>query len=602
MPRIRLRNSVVQGNTPNPANIEIGEVCINAHPDTAALYFKDVNDDLIELRPGSVVSGDAGPTNPTEGQLWYDTLNDTLNYWDGTGWVELGTAANEFWDRTGTVVSPTNDGDSLVLTNGGTAGVSLDPRTAGSPLVRDANGRLLVGRPAVISDVTTQAAETNGDVVINSRTTGAGQTASLNLYHLVDGTTVSRSGGRISSVAEGAYTAGVATSSDSALTFSTTRNATLGEKARIDSAGVFTLGNGTTNAVTLDPGTTGGPLVRDPNGRLLVGTASGPSAGFHNLVVQGYKGTPTGGGYAALQVGVSASSGLAAASDIGILSFTDNQATSFASISCKSDGVSSATSAAGRLEFYTTPSGSTTPEIRATIDSDGRLLMGAESSTATATAVFEGNSANASGAGTVFLSRDITPNAANQALGELFYQGQNNGQAARISVFSDAAWSAGSLPSHLRFYTTPSGSTTPVERMRITAAGDTLTQGGVVGNLTSDERLKTNIVDAPSQWADIKAIRLTKYQFKSDPSGATELGPIAQELEKVCPNLIIRRSATAEEIADESNSLGEGDEVLTYKMTILYMKAVGALQEAMERIETLEARLAKLEGGASTRK
>jgi hypothetical protein len=130
--------------------------------------------------------------------------------------------------------------------------------------------------------------------------------------------------------------------------------------------------------------------------------------------------------------------------------------------------------------------------------------------------------------------------------------------------------------------------------MRITAAGQTLVQGGSVSALTSDERLKTNIVDAPSQWDDIKAIRLTKYQFKNDPSGPTELGPIAQELEKVCPGLIIRRSATAEEIADPSNTLVEGDEVMTYKMTILYMKAVGALQEAMERIETLEAKVAAL--------
>jgi hypothetical protein len=51
-------------------------------------------------------------------------------------------------------------------------------------------------------------------------------------------------------------------------------------------------------------------------------------------------------------------------------------------------------------------------------------------------------------------------------------------------------------------------------------------------NTVSDERLKEHIVDSPSQWDDIKAMRVRKYSFITDETdGPTQLGVIAQELE-----------------------------------------------------------------------
>jgi hypothetical protein len=41
---------------------------------------------------------------------------------------------------------------------------------------------------------------------------------------------------------------------------------------------------------------------------------------------------------------------------------------------------------------------------------------------------------------------------------------------------------------------------------------------------------------------------------------------------------------------------GDGTMVKTVKYSVLYMKAIKALQEAMERIETLETKVATLEG------
>ena len=118
----------------------------------------------------------------------------------------------------------------------------------------------------------------------------------------------------------------------------------------------------------------------------------------------------------------------------------------------------------------------------------------------------------------------------------------------------------------------------------------------------SDIKLKENIIDAKSQWDDIKGLRVVNYNFKAETGAETfkQLGLIAQEVEQVCPGLV---GETVDRDA-EGNDLGTTTKNVNY--SILYMKAVGALQEAMERIETLEtanasleARLTALEGGAS---
>jgi len=109
----------------------------------------------------------------------------------------------------------------------------------------------------------------------------------------------------------------------------------------------------------------------------------------------------------------------------------------------------------------------------------------------------------------------------------------------------------------------------------------------------SDNKLKENIVDAGSQWDDIKDVRVRKYNFKSSTGYGThtQIGVIAQELEAVSPGLI---KESSDEDAD-GNSLGTTTKTVAY--SVLYMKAVKALQEAMDRIETLEAKVTALEAG-----
>lgn len=110
----------------------------------------------------------------------------------------------------------------------------------------------------------------------------------------------------------------------------------------------------------------------------------------------------------------------------------------------------------------------------------------------------------------------------------------------------------------------------------------------------SDSKLKENIVDAGSQWDDIKDVRVRNYNFKSSTGYGThtQIGVIAQELETVSPGLV---KESNDEDAD-GNGLGTTTKTVSY--SVLYMKAVKALQEAMERIETLEAKVAALEAGS----
>ena len=100
----------------------------------------------------------------------------------------------------------------------------------------------------------------------------------------------------------------------------------------------------------------------------------------------------------------------------------------------------------------------------------------------------------------------------------------------------------------------------------------------------SDISLKENIVDANSQWDDIKNIRVRNYNFKESTghSTHTQIGVVAQELETVSPKLV--------EVSDK-------DGMKTVQYSVVYMKAVKALQEAQARIEALETKVAALEAG-----
>ena len=141
-------------------------------------------------------------------------------------------------------------------------------------------------------------------------------------------------------------------------------------------------------------------------------------------------------------------------------------------------------------------------------------------------------------------------------------------------------------------------------RMRLYSDGDLINHDNSYGAI-SDERIKQDIVDASSQWNDIKALKIRHYKKKDDvitygDKAQKELGVIAQELEASGMNGLVKPEVTYKDYdADVRNGIVKEGDVKDYKSvkySILYMKAIKALQEAQTRIETLETKVAALEG------
>ncbi len=137
---------------------------------------------------------------------------------------------------------------------------------------------------------------------------------------------------------------------------------------------------------------------------------------------------------------------------------------------------------------------------------------------------------------------------------------------------------------------------TPTLVYQVAAGGNVTNANNSYGAL-SDERLKQDISDAGSQWEDLKNLRIRKFRFIREVEKETIenpapylLGCVAQEVMEVSPGLV-------ETLGDDKDAEGnEIKDVQTLKYSVLYMKAIKALQEAMERIETLEAKVSSLEG------
>ncbi len=140
-------------------------------------------------------------------------------------------------------------------------------------------------------------------------------------------------------------------------------------------------------------------------------------------------------------------------------------------------------------------------------------------------------------------------------------------------------------------------------RSEIESNGDFQSATNSYGS-TSDARLKEHITDSGSQWNDVKAMRVRKYSFIADKtSGPTQIGVIAQELEASGMNGLVKTKPYMNPPADGDgpdepvlDSDGNATNYKTVKYSVLHMKAIKALQEAMERIEALEAKVASLGG------
>ena len=116
-------------------------------------------------------------------------------------------------------------------------------------------------------------------------------------------------------------------------------------------------------------------------------------------------------------------------------------------------------------------------------------------------------------------------------------------------------------------------------QIRIRGDGDAENTNNSYGAI-SDRTLKENETSAKSQWDDVKALEIKNYNLIAYPD-RPQLGVIAQDLESAGMTGLVKTDS-------------EG--IKSVKYSVLYMKAVKALQEAMTEIEDLETRVKALEG------
>jgi hypothetical protein len=156
-------------------------------------------------------------------------------------------------------------------------------------------------------------------------------------------------------------------------------------------------------------------------------------------------------------------------------------------------------------------------------------------------------------------------------------------------------------------------------RAEIMSDGDFRSHDNSYGS-TSDQRIKQDIVDSGSQWDDIKAVKVRKFKKKDDvrqygDEAWVQIGVIAQELEAAGMDKLIKHSdpnssdilsdSTFGTLYEDGDEIPEGKAIGDIKeikaqikgvgYSVLYMKAIKALQEAMTRIETLESKVKTLE-------
>ena len=204
----------------------------------------------------------------------------------------------------------------------------------------------------------------------------------------------------------------------------------------------------------------------------------------------------------------------------------------------------------------------------------------------------------------------------------------NNDVVARFDNSDDASGGGFPYGIQIRFTgTAPDNTTsyffncsdTSTDRFRIESDGDAQNHDNSYGSI-SDERIKQDIRDSNSQWDDIKAIKVRNYKKKDDvrqygDKAWEQIGVIAQELEAAGMDKLVKESdPTPSDIKSDSSfgtlyedgdTIPEGKEIGDVKevkeqvkgvsYSVLYMKAIKALQEAMAKIETLETKVKALE-------
>ena len=297
-------------------------------------------------------------------------------------------------------------------------------------------------------------------------------------------------------------------------------------------------------------------LVEDSSGRLLVGTSSSIAAGSVTAsilqVSQGASGVGATlyslanasgpGGILVLGHGRATAAGLLSSGDVvGQVRFAGGDGgdlvTLAAQISVEVDGTPGANDMPGRLVFSTTADGASSPTERMRINSAGRVFINGTTEYALTTVSFPGSTAFG-----------------------LALQNSDAGAASQISLrFMRNVSDVGSI---------------------------TTTNTATAYNTSSDYRLKENVTAVTDGITRLQQLKPSRFNFIADP-GQTVDGFIAHEAQDVVPEAV---TGAKDAVDADGNPVYQGID-----QSKLVPLLTAALQEAIAKIESLEARLTALE-------
>jgi hypothetical protein len=218
---------------------------------------------------------------------------------------------------------------------------------------------------------------------------------------------------------------------------------------------------------------------------------------------------------------------------------------------------------------------STNNTERMRIDSSGKLLVGTSSTSKDFSAVFQGNSADATGGANLLLARGTSSPADGSAIGYLSFTDSNHNTAALIQAQRDGGtWDSGaSQPGRLVFSTTANGASAPTERMRIRSDGRLLVPGvyaettggsanvnvqadGLMQRGVSSIKYKKDVETLEDSYADaLLSVRPVWYRStcQADNPAWGWWGFIAEEVAEIDPRLVHWK--TTEPVVQENGTL-----------------------------------------------
>jgi hypothetical protein len=564
-----------------------GNVAIAQAPSNTASFTRSFN--ISALDASIALRGSSGGTYTDQGIFFaVDGVNYSQIYNDGIGQLIF---------RTGSGLS-----ERLRIDSAGLVGIG-DSAPSTNLVIRGSGASIAnVNTHFLVSDSTTATAGVGGSISFEGNYTSGGARAA---WAAIAGTKENATDGNYAGSLK-FYTRPNGNSSQLAMTIDSSQRVGIGTTSPVATLHVentaggdlfYALGSSSdvfkissdSSTINLDTrNTTGGLAFQiqgtekariDSSGRLLVGTSSARETSSGNdpfvqferssgsaLVLSATKnGADAFGPYFALIKSRGTSAGannlVSSGDEIGSIFFYGTDGTNpetGAAIQAYVDGTPGANDMPGRLVFSTTADGASSPTERMRIGQSGYMKL----------------SNNGSYLGTAATYHEIIGNAGSGSLALSVANTSATGNGVQINSNSD-----GTSYVYLIGYSTSAAA----NRIIIWSNGNVVNTNNSYGAI-SDIKLKENIVDANSQWDDLKALQVRNYNFKEGQTH-TQIGLVAQEVELVSPGLVTESPDRDE----DGNDLGTVTKSVNY--SVLYMKAVKALQEAMERIESLEQRL-----------